>query len=56
MKVYMKCGCSLKKDESEKVFGVKAKSPGDMAYCPRHGDVRLIDEKEKESIRKVRGK
>lgn len=44
----LKCGCARSRDESEKVFGVRAVKDGDMAYCPKHGDVRLVSKAEYE--------
>ncbi len=47
-RLYMKCKCGIDKDESERVFGKKAMKQGDMAYCPKHGDVRLATRAEME--------
>lgn len=40
----LSCGCPATRDESAQVFAKQATQPGDIAYCPKHGDVRLEEE------------
>lgn len=57
MAKFMKCGCSITRDESETVFGNKAVRPGDWCYCRKHGDCRYPTEEEEAIIQeKKKGK